>query len=84
LALPDYPSGEWLSPFLHVAMQMGLSLHLERDAWHIVSGDTDFLSVFPADCPHQKIVTARKRASTPGYSEIPAYSQVLLRQQNSP
>ena len=32
---------------------------------------------FPADCPHQQIVTL---ASTVGFSEFPANGQILLRQ----
>ena len=65
---------------LHVAMQLGLSLHpLVVDARRIVSEDSRkrvFL-IFPADCLHRSDChCSPRRTSTVGYSGVPAYGRV--------
>lgn len=56
LDFPSWKAGRRLvPPSLHVAMQMGLSLHPQTvNVRRIVSEDSDRdRSVFPADCPHR-------------------------------
>src|SRR5256885_15944862 len=48
-------------------------------AWRIVSEDSSFALVFPADYLHR--TDCHFLRSTVGYSDVPAFSQVLLRQQ---
>src|SRR2546423_684781 len=47
----------------------------------VVSEGSALSSDFPADCPHRSPCHC-PRASSAGYSEFPAYSQVLLRQRS--
>jgi hypothetical protein len=47
----------------------------------VVSEGSALSSDFPADCPHRSPCHCPK-ASSAGYSEFPAYSQVLLRQRS--
>ena len=65
-------------------MQLGLYLHRRSvDVWRVVSEDSDQLfdqSFLLIDCTG-RIVTARR--GTTGYSVIPAYSQILLRQRST-
>jgi hypothetical protein len=64
-------------------MQLGLYLHLlHSGAWHIVSEDSDtyLLSVFPADYLHPTHCYYLCEVSSVGYSDVPAFSQVSLRQ----
>ena len=37
----------WASP--HIAMRVGLYLHLSPSVWHVVSEDSSHQEVFPAD-----------------------------------
>src|SRR6185437_4459741 len=68
---------------LHVAMQFGLSHLLERGARRIVSEDSGERRSFLLIVRTTWIVTAACAASTRGFTEFPAYSQVYLRNYNS-
>ena len=67
---------------LHVAMQIGLSHLSEKRAWRIVSEDSGARRPFLLIVRTPWIVTAVCAASTRGFSEFPAYSQVYLRNYN--
>ena len=67
-------------PALHVAMEVGPSHHASARVWRMASEDSGpilpsrpFLLIVRTG----RIVTARKRASSAGYSDVPAYSQIL-------
>ena len=72
--------------FLHVAMQIGLSHLSEKRAWRIVSEDSGVRRPFLLiDCTGWVVTrTSFQRVGTTGYSVIPAYSQILLRQRLQP
>ena len=73
---------------LHVAMQSGLSLRTDLAVRSSgvkslrIPHRLSFDAVFPADYLHPGIVTAASAASSPGYSDVPAYGQILLRQRD--
>ena len=58
------------------------------EVWHMVSEDSArsaCRAAFPADCPHRSDCHCRQRVlstSTAGFSGVPAYSQIYLRNYN--
>ena len=63
-------------------MQFGLSHLSEKRAWRIVSEDSGDRRPFLLIVRTPRIVTAADAASTGGFSEFPAYSQVYFRNYN--
>jgi hypothetical protein len=72
---------------LHVAMQFGLYLPaayplVRRTVSEDSSQGLAWLA-FPADCPHRSHCHCPRGASSAGYSEFPAYSQIYRQQRST-
>ena len=61
---------------LHVAMQIGLYLLVEKRVWRLVSEDTGEHRSFLLIVRTSQIVTTARAMSTEGCSEFPAFGQV--------
>src|SRR5215475_6060324 len=74
-------TGHFCRP-LHVAMQVGLSLIQTRIGfWRTVSEDSRYkpYRIFPADYLHPSHCYAELLPRSAGFTDVPAYGQILLR-----